>query len=621
MTTNATKNGLSKDLGLLHVFCIASGAMISSGIFVLPGMAHAQAGPAVILSYFMAALLALVGMLNAAELATAMPKAGGDYFFIARALGPAAGSVSGLLNWFSLSLKSAFAMVGMGAFLALLLPGIDINLVIRVAGLLLCIIFVLLNLKGTEHAGRIQVYFVLGLLVLMALYVFLGFPRIEMTNLIPFMPFGPHKVLATAGFVFVAYGGLIQISGIAEEVRNPSKTIPMAMALSLAVVSLFYVLIVWVTTGVLPSEHLDGSLTPITDGARAFMGPVGAGTLSMAAILAFVSTANAGIMSASRYLLALSRDELLHPVFSKLNKNSTPYIAIIVTGCFMAGVLMLDLRILVEAASLVLIMGFVLSSVCVIILRESRVENYRPSFRAPFYPWLQIVGVIGFTLLIFEMGIEAFAISALLFLIGFGAYWFYGRHRVEREYALLHLIERMTARELVTGALENELKGIIRERDSMVQDRFDELIANSLALDLDGPLDKADLFKKISQAMAVRLDMEEADLREKLEQREQQGSTVLTEFLAIPHVVLNGTGKFDMALVRCKNGVRFTAEEKDIHAIFVLFGTKDERNFHLRTLSALAQLVQSDDFIVRWRNARESQGLKDVLLLGKRYRP
>ena len=100
---------LKKGLGLIHVFCIASGAMISSGLFILPGLAHAQAGPAVVVSYFLAGLLASIGVLSIAELATAMPKAGGDYFFISRGMGAGVGTVAGLLSWFSLSLKSAFA--------------------------------------------------------------------------------------------------------------------------------------------------------------------------------------------------------------------------------------------------------------------------------------------------------------------------------------------------------------------------------------------------------------------------------------------------------------------------------------------------------------------------------
>ena len=113
---------LERQLGLVHVTCIASGALISSGLFVLPGMAHARAGPAVLISYLLAGVLATIGLLSVAELATAMPKAGGDYFFISRALGSGVGTVAGLLSWFSISLKAAFALVGMGALAEVVLP-------------------------------------------------------------------------------------------------------------------------------------------------------------------------------------------------------------------------------------------------------------------------------------------------------------------------------------------------------------------------------------------------------------------------------------------------------------------------------------------------------------------
>ncbi|RKX83730.1 MAG: hypothetical protein DRP57_07380, partial [Spirochaetes bacterium] len=111
-----------KSLGLLEVFAIASGAMISSGIFVLPSVVFSIAGPGIILSYFLAGLMVIPGLLSKAELATAMPKSGGTYFFAERSLGPAVGTFVGLANWFSISLKSAFALIGIGVFLKLIYP-------------------------------------------------------------------------------------------------------------------------------------------------------------------------------------------------------------------------------------------------------------------------------------------------------------------------------------------------------------------------------------------------------------------------------------------------------------------------------------------------------------------
>jgi amino acid transporter len=607
---------LKRELGFLDVFCIAAGAMISSGIFVLPGLAHAKAGPSVILSYIAAGGLAAIGMLNAAELATAMPKAGGDYFFITRTLGPAAGSVSGLINWFSLSLKSAFAMVGMAAFIQVYM-GIDI----RISGIVLCAVFALLNLAGTRHAGRIQIFFVLVLFILMGAYIVSGFSHIRMTNLQPFAPYGFNRTLATAGFVFIAYGGLIKISAVAEEVRKPAKTIPRAMFLALILVTAVYAMMVLVTTGVLQSEQLDRSMTPITDGATVFMSPLGVRLISLGALLAFVSTANAGIMSASRYLFALSRDELLPGGISRLSKRTgVPYRAILITAAFICSALFLKLDVLVEAASLVLILGFIFSCVCVIILRESRVQNYRPSFRVPLYPLPQIIGILGFGLLVFGLGLGAYLISALLFTLGMCAYWLFGRKRVTREYALLHLLERITSRDLVTGSLERELLDVVRERDEMATDQFDETINRAPILDLPGRPSINECLELAAEQLAEQLHMSASYLTDRFIQHEEANSSLLNSFIAIPHIVIPGSHTFEVMLVRAANGIVFPDQEQDAHALFILVGTKDERNFHLKVLAGVAQIAQDPEFESRWLRAKTPEDIRNVILLGKRMR-
>jgi APA family basic amino acid/polyamine antiporter len=456
---------LKRDLGLIHIFCIATGAMISSGIFILPGLAYAKAGPAVILCYFLAGLLSLPGMLSLAEMTTAMPKAGGDCFTIIRSMGPSVGTVAGLLSWFSLSMKSAFALVGMSIFTALL---VDMN--IHLVAVFFCSVFLFINLIGIKEAGTTQVFMVVGLLLLMALYIVTGLPAVKVNNLSPFAPKGFASVFFTTGFVFVSYAGLLKIASVAEEIKNPSRDIPLGMVLSLLIVMLLYAFMVFVTTGVLEADKLSRSLTPISDGAEVFMGTGGKIALSIAAILAFLSTANAGIMTAARSLIPLSQDGLLPSLFGKINSRfKTPHNALIVTGLFVIFSLFLNLEILVEAASVVLILTNLLACASVIILRESRIHNYQPHFRTPLYPWLQIFGIVGFSFVIFEMGSEALLISCLLIVVAVFVYWFYGRIRTNREYALLHLIERVTAKELTSYSLETELREIIRERDVIVK--------------------------------------------------------------------------------------------------------------------------------------------------------
>lgn len=379
---------LKQDLNLLDVFCIASGAMISSGLFILPGLAYARAGPAVIVSYLLAGLLSLPGMLSIAEMTTAMPRAGGDCFTVVRSLGPVAGTVAGLLSWFSLSMKSAFALVGISIFTAMI---IDANL--HLLSVLFCVGFVLINLVGVKHAGRTQVGLVIALLVPMLLYILFGLSKIRVENLAPFAPNGITSILFTTGFIFVSYAGLLKIASVAEEIKNPARNIPLGMIISLLVVSLLYGLMVLVTAGVLEPAALSRSLTPISDGAAVFMGQFGKITLSLAAIFAFLSTANAGIMTAARSLVPLSRDGLLPGSLSRINERfGTPHIALLVTGLMITLALLLRLEVLVEAASVVLILTNILSCLSVIILRESRLQNYQPKFAPRCIPGCRLPG-------------------------------------------------------------------------------------------------------------------------------------------------------------------------------------------------------------------------------------
>ena len=607
---------LGRELGLLHVFCVASGAMISSGLFILPGLAHAQAGPAVIVSYLVAGLLAVTGMLSQAELVSAMPKAGGTYFYVKRSMGPAVGTVDGLITWFSLSLKSSFALVGMAAFLAVVTP-----LDVRPVAVALCVLFTAINLAGVREAGRVQVALVTGLIAVLVFYVVRGVPAVSIRQLEPFAPMGWTPVISTAGFVFVSFGGLLKVASVAEEVRDPGRTVPLAMILSLVVVTVLYLLVVFVTTGVLDAATLDGSLTPITDGAVAIMGDWGGILLSIAAILAFVSTANAGILAASRYPLALSRDGLLPGQLGCVNERfCTPHVSILVTGAFMTASLLLRLDALVKAASTVLILSYLFSCLSIVILRESRLQNYRPTFHAPLYPWVQIAGIAGFGWLLFGLGRTALVTAGIAVVSGLFVYWFYGRIRSEREYALLHLVERITAKEFTGRGLETELKEIIRERDEIETDRFDRIIELGAVLDLEEHVSVGYLFNRIAETMADRLGLAPAAVLDALRRREEESSTVLTPDLAIPHVVVEGEGRFDVMLVRAREGIEFSPDAPAVKAVFVLAGTRDERNFHLRALAAIAQIVRDPHFEERWMAARGHEGLRDVVLLGTRRR-
>ncbi len=607
---------LHKQLGFLDVFCIACGAMISSGIFILPGVAFNLSGPFVFLSYFIAGILALLGTLSIIELATAMPKAGGDYFFINRSLGPMAGTISGLLSWFALSLKSAFAVFGISELLYL-----TFQIPILISAVSLCVLFVIINIVGVKAASRLEVILVIGLFALMIWFIVGGIPEIIPSHFVPALPHGLNSLISTAGFVFVSFGGLLNIASISEEVKNPTKNIPRAMIGAVIVISIFYSFMLVATVGLLPAEILSETLTPIADAAQIFAGRPGFIIISIAALLAFVTTANAGILSASRYPLALSEDNLL-PLFIRrtIGKQKAPVVAIILTALLIGVALFFNLEILVKFASVVILTTYIFTNVAVIILRESNIQNYRPTYKTPLYPLTQIVSIILFSLLIIDMGAVAIEVSVVVIVLASLCYFLYGRKKQSQEFALLHLIERIVNRKLTSNTLESELREIITHRDELQKDRFHLLLEKSPVHDVTESMTVDTFFKYVAKKYGQPLGLAEDNLFSLLRDREAESSTAITPFIAIPHIVVPGEKRFAMCIVRNKAGIKFSAENDDVKAIFILAGSQDERNFHLQALAAIAQIVHHREFSKLWLEAKNEDQLKDILLLAERSR-
>jgi mannitol/fructose-specific phosphotransferase system IIA component (Ntr-type) len=436
------------------------------------------------------------------------------------------------------------------------------------------------------------------------------------------MPFGVSSVFADAGLVFISFGGLTKICSVAEEVKNPGRNIPLGMFLAFSIVMILYAAVVFTTIGLLDFPELSSSLTPISLGASTFMGNWGSMVLAIAAFLAFISTANAGILSASRAPMAMSRDYLLPRFFGKINgRYKTPHVSIIFTTAFMIIVILfLSLEDLVKTASTLKILLFLLVNVSLIVMRESKIQSYRPKFRSPLYPWIQILGIVGYGFLIFEMGAIPLAITGGFIGLGAVWYWIYVRPNVKRQSALMHVVERVTAKELVTGDLEDELRDILIERDNIIEDRFDRSVKDCAILDAKGPLSLEEFFQKVAREFSPRVEIEPKRLFDLLMERERQSTTALHPGLAVPHIIIEGNHKFDLLLARCKEGVSFSASVPPVHTAFILVGTRDERNFHLRALTAIAQVTQEPGFEKSWSKARGPEELRNILLISTRKR-
>lgn len=405
--------------------------MLGSGIFVLPGLAFEIAGPYVWLSYLLAGLCVLPAALSKSELATAMPASGGTYIYIERTFGPMAGTIAGLGLWISLLLKSAFALVGFGAYLST----ITTNFNLTNLALFLTVVITLLNVIGV---GKVS-----GLLILVVILSTIGLTILNIGSLatatqisgIPFSFGHTEAILAAAGLVFISYAGVTKVAAIAEEIKMPEKNLPRGILLSLLIVTFLYCVTTLALAKFLPIEQLRNNLRPIYTMALGFGGETFAMIMAILAILTMTSMANAGLLAASRFPFAMSRDQLIPRSFGHLHRKFlTPTWSIIASGLIVGlAIYFLNIGKIAKLASAFILTIYLIENVAVIALRETHIQWYKPTYKSPLYPYMQIFGIISTLYLLFLMKdlavIGLFSISVPGILI----YFIYGKSRVSRK--------------------------------------------------------------------------------------------------------------------------------------------------------------------------------------------
>jgi len=451
---------LERDLGLPSVLAISVGAMIGSGIFILPALALGIAGPAVVLAYLIAGLLVVPAALSKSEMATAMPEAGGTYIYIERGMGPLLGTVAGVGTWFSLSFKGALALVGGVPYLLLLLDFPMKPVALGLAGLL-----ILVNVVGAKQTGRLQLAIVVVMLAALGWFAAGSATAVESANFAGFLDAGVGGLLGATGLVFVSYAGVTKVASVAEEVENPGRNIPLGILGSLAFTTVLYVAIVAVLVGITDPGSVAGSLTPVAVAAEVTLGRAGVVAVILAAVLALVSTANAGILSSSRYPLAMSRDSLAPPSLSAISDRfGTPVAAITLTGAvLLALIAFVPILEIAKLASAFQIIVFVLINVAVVAFREGDAD-YEPEFTSPLYPWVQVFGVASGLVLLTQMGTVALA-GAVVITVG-SVLWYlaYVRPRVRREGVARDTIRRQVGRDALTdvaAAAEEDAREVL----------------------------------------------------------------------------------------------------------------------------------------------------------------
>jgi amino acid transporter/nucleotide-binding universal stress UspA family protein len=419
--TQASEPTFARDLGLFDATMIGVGAMIGAGIFVLTGIAAGESGPASILAFALNGAVTLLTAFAYAELASAIPEAGGGYAFVRRAFPGAIGFTAGWMLWFAYTVACSLYALGFAGyfweFFIKYAPELA-NLVFGVVGehgaglivtLIVGVLFVRLNVRGAAVTGKAENVLTVAKLIVLCIFIAYGLKAVgadpgqveQAFN--PFFPKGMGGVIVSMGLTFIAFEGYDLIATVAEEIKEPEINIPKATFISLGITVIMYLLILFVSLAAVktpdgsPSWQFLGNYgeTAIVRAAEGFMPEFGVAIIVFGGLLSTMSALNATVMASSRVAFSMGRDRWLPSAVGTIHpERRTPHVAIMATGGILLVMAMtLPIEAVGSAASLIFLLTFAMVNLSVIVLRRKAPEIHR-RYRVPFYPYVPILGIV-----------------------------------------------------------------------------------------------------------------------------------------------------------------------------------------------------------------------------------
>jgi APA family basic amino acid/polyamine antiporter len=400
---------LKRTLNLFDATSIGIGAIIGAGIFVVLGIATGYAGPAVVISMIIAGTVALFSALSFAELGSAIPKEGGTYQFAYEMISPSVAFLSGCLWLFAQTVAGAAVSLGLASYFVTLFPFFPVKIVAVLAALVLTV----LNLMGMKHSARVNNVLVVIKILILCFFVGVGVFQVNPNNYANFAPNGFFGILQGAGFIFFAYLGFGRIAALGEEVKNPKRTLPLAILLALTASVILYVVTGLVATGLQNYRILAGSGSPIAEAAKATGSFAVVATISFGALVATVSVLLTNLLGLSRVSFAMARNGQLPKSLAKIHsKFGTPYISILLTGALMAVLtFFFDLKQTAAITSFSMLSTHIILHSSAIRLRK-KIPSLK-TFKVPLYPLIPSLGVVSCVILMFSLPVESWIVSAI----------------------------------------------------------------------------------------------------------------------------------------------------------------------------------------------------------------
>jgi APA family basic amino acid/polyamine antiporter len=467
--TRQAAHRLRKDLSALDLTVFGVGVIIGTGIFVLTGqVAKDKAGPAVAISFVVAAIVCGLAALCYAEFASTVPVAGSAYTFSYATLGEFPAWIIGWDLILELALGAAVVAVGWSGYAKSLLDGLGIHLPEAIAGeeatfnipaMLVVLAVTALLVLGTKISSRLNAIIVAIKIAVILMVIVAGFFFIKASNYTPFVPkahptpavegvkapliqvlfgftpvsFGWFGVFAAVAVVFFAFIGFDVVATAAEEARKPQRDLPLAIIGSLVICTTLYILVSLVVVGMVNYTQLSAE-APLADAFKSVGHPGFATIVSVGALAGLTTVVLILLLGQSRVFFAMSRDGLLPSWLAAVHPRfGTPYRSTIIMGlivALMAG--LIPLAALAELVNIGTLFAFVLVSVGVVILRRTRPDLQR-SFRTPWVPVIPALSVLSCVFVMLNLPVETWLRFLVWMVLGSGIYFAYGRRHSRLE--------------------------------------------------------------------------------------------------------------------------------------------------------------------------------------------
>ncbi|MGA0011006.1 MAG: amino acid permease [Candidatus Nanopelagicales bacterium] len=439
----AGHHDLKRSMGRSALLFFSVGSIIGSGIFVILGVAIPKAGPAVLVSFLLAAVAALFSALAYAELASAIPASGSSYSYAYVTLGEIVAWAVGWMLMLEYGVSVAAVAVGWGEYLNSFLGSFGVTIpaefssppgeggVFNVPALIVIFACMFLLIRGASESARVNTIMVLLKIGILVFFCIVAFTAFDGNNLEPFLPLGLLGVTAAAGQVFFSYIGFDAASTAGEEAKNPRRDLPFAIIGSLVVVTILYLAVTLAALGAQPWQSFEGqgSEAVLASVANAAVGGTWAGNLiAVGAIISIFSVVLVTLYGQTRILFAMGRDGLLPKVFTRVSPRSqTPVNNTIIVCCIISiPAAFVSLGQLAEATSIGTLGAFAVVNIGVIVLRRKYPDLPR-GFTTPLFPLFPILGLILIAVIVAGLDPVTWLVFALWMAVGFAIYFAYSR--------------------------------------------------------------------------------------------------------------------------------------------------------------------------------------------------